>query len=230
MLGELGRVPPSLRLIVTDEPSDPVSSDGPVALWRMLECPLDATINIYATDASRPREMRCRRHDLLRLSEGPRVVLSGSMTALEARANFTPNNNPRERRVQRLLPVHEKKRRTAWLRDPAMSVEAWTLPDLSFLEPDGETCHVLMALTPGVAIDGEPLNRGDAVFLPAEGRRLTLTGRGAEVVVCYPDLVPTNIWKQPHAPKPAALAIDPALIMRDAIDANISANAWRLAA
>jgi hypothetical protein len=219
MLGDLGRAPPSLRLIITDEPSDPIASDGPVALWRMLECPLDATINIYAGERA-PREMRCRRNDLVRLSDGPRVVLSGAMTALEARANFTPNNKPAARPAQRLLPVHDKKHRVTWLRDPALTVEAWTLPEISFLEPDGETCHVLMALTPGIAIEGEPLSRGDTIFLPAEGRRVALTGRGAEMVVCYPDLVPTAIWKHPHAPKPAALAIDPALMMRASMDAS----------
>ena len=70
------------------------------------------------------------------------------MTALEVRANFAPNNQPSAQRAQRLLAVSEKKHRDALLRDPAMSVELWTLPDLSFLEPDGETCHVIVALTP----------------------------------------------------------------------------------
>ncbi len=229
LLGELGRAPPSLRLIVTDEPSDPITTDAPVALWRMLECPLDATINIYPPHGP-ARAMRCRRGDLLRLSEGPRVVLSSGVTALEARANFAPTNKPNELRVQRLMPAHDKKHRTTWLRDAAMSVEAWTLPELSYLEPDGETCHVLMALTPGVAIDGEPLSRGDAVFLPAEGRRVTLTGRGAEVVVSYPDLVPTDIWKHPHLPKPARMALDPGLHAQSMIGADIGVHAWRPAA
>jgi hypothetical protein len=93
-----------------------------------------------------------------------------------------------------------------------MSVEVWTLPEVSFLEPDGETCHVLMALAPGAAIDGEVLSRGDAVFLPANGRRAVLTGKGAQLIVAYPDLIPTQIWKHGHAPKPAALAVDPALL------------------
>ena len=95
-----------------------------------------------------------------------------------------------------------------------MSVELWTLPKLSYLEPDGETCHVLMALTPGVAIDGHALSRGEAIFLPAEGRRVAMTGEGAQLVVAYPDLVPTEIWKRPRPPRPAALALDPATAMR----------------
>ncbi len=71
-----------------------------------------------------------------------------------------------------------------------------------------------MALTPGVMIDGEALNRGDAIFLPAEGRHVTVTGQGAQVVVAYPDLIPTGIWKHPHPPKAAALALDPAMTLR----------------
>jgi hypothetical protein len=144
------------------------------------------------------------------------VVPSG-VTELEARANFTPSNEPDPARAQRLLAASEKRHRAAWLRDPAMSVELWTLPKLSFLEPDGETCHVLMALTPGVMIDGEALSRGDAIFLPAEGRRVSMTGQGAQVVVAYPDLIPTGIWKHPPPPKPAALALDPTMAMRPTI-------------
>ena len=210
MLGELGRAPPSLRLFITDEPSDPIASDAPVALWRILEGPLDGAINLYEGERTRPRQVRARRDDLLRVPSSARLVLSPGMTALEARANVTPNNQPLQR-AQRLLQASEKKDRSVWLRDPAMSVETWTLPELSFLEPDGETCHLIMALTPGVSIDGQALSRGDAVFLPAEGRRAMLSGRGAQVVVAYPDLVPTDIWKTPRAPKPAALALDPAL-------------------
>lgn len=214
MLGELGRAPPTLRLIITDEPSDPIASDGPIALWRMLECPMDGVVNVYERDSAPAREIRCRRGELLRINNAARLVLPGGITALEARATFSPNNQRSSKRVHRVLAASEKGHRNVWLRDPALSVELWTLPEVSLVEPDGETCHVLIALTPGVAIDGEPLSRGDAVFLPAEGRRATLTGRGGQVAVAYPDLVPTLIWKHVHAPKPAALAIDPALAER----------------
>ncbi len=210
MLGELGRAPPSLRLLVTEEPSDPLSVDAPVALWRILESPLDGAVTLYENDRTRPRQVRARRGDLLRVAHEAKLVLPAGMTALEARANFAPNNQPSAQRAQRFLAASEKKHRDAWLRDPAMSVELWTLPELSFLEPDGETCHLIMALTPGVTLDGEPLSRGDAVFLPAEGRRAVLTGRGSQIVVAYPDLIPTSIWKTPHTPRPAALAMDPA--------------------
>jgi hypothetical protein len=214
MLGELGRAPPTFRLIATDEPSDPIIAEGPLGLWRILEAPLDAKVNVYDTEGAAPRAVRCRRGDLLRVGPGARLVFPSGVTALEARANFAPANAPNAARAQRLLAASEKRHRAAWLRDPAMSVELWTLPKLSFLEPDGETCHVLMALAPGVRIDGQILNRGDAIFLPAEGRRVSMTGQGAQVVVAYPDLVPTEIWKHSPPPRPAALALDPAMAMR----------------
>jgi hypothetical protein len=211
MLGELGRAPPTLRLIITDEPSDPIACDGPIALWRLLDCPLDAVINVYEREAARGHDVRCRRGDLLRIDNSARLVFPGGMTALEIRATFSPSNRSLPARAHRILPASEKRHRTVWLRDPAMSVELWTLPEVSFVEPDGETCHVLVALTPGAAIDGEPLSRGDAVFVPAEAKRATLTGKGAQIAVAYPDLVPTQIWKHGRTPKPAALALDPAL-------------------
>jgi|GEM_PF-2261066 len=214
MLGDLGRAPPTLRLLATAEPSDPIRADGPLGLWRILEAPLDAKVNIYYGEGAPPRAMRCRRGDLLRVGAGARLVFPSSVTALEARANFTPSNAPSAARAQKLLAASEKRHRAAWLRDPAMSVELWTLPKLSYLEPDGETCHVLMALTPGVAIDGHALSRGDAILLPAQGRRVAMTGEGAQLVVAYPDLVPTEIWKHPQPPRPAALALDPAAVMR----------------
>jgi hypothetical protein len=214
MLGELGRAPPTFRLITTAEPSDPIIAEGPLGLWRILEAPLDAKANIYDGEGAPPRTTRCRRGDLFRVGAGARLVFPSGVTGLEARANFAPSNTPNVARAQRLLAASEKRHRAAWLRDPAMSVELWTLPKLSFLEPDGETCHVLMALTPGVIIDGQALNRGDAIFLPAEGRPVSMTGQGAQVVVAYPDLIPTDIWKHAHPPKPAALALDPAMAMR----------------
>jgi len=214
ILGELGRAPPTLRLITTAEPSDPILAEGALCLWRILEAPLDAEVNIYGGDGAPPRAMPCRRGDLVRVGAGARLVFPASVTALEARVNFTARNAPSAARAQKLLAASEKRHRAAWLRDPAMSVELWTLPKLSYLEPDGETCHVLMALTPGVTIDGHALSRGDAIFLPAEGRRTSMTGEGAQVVAAYPDFVPTEIWKHARPPRPAALALDPARVMR----------------
>jgi hypothetical protein len=211
LLGELGRAPPTLRLVITDEPSEPIASEGPVTLWRMLECPLDAAINVYERNDPLGREVQRRRGELLRINDRAHLVFPAGATALEVRATFSPTNQPSPVRAHSVPAVSEKRHRLVWLRDPALSVELWTLPELSFVEPDGETCHLLVALTPGIAIDGEPLSRGDALFLPADGKRATLTGRGAQLAVAYPDLLPTQIWKHPLAPKPAAMALDPAL-------------------
>jgi len=90
---------------------------------------------------------------------------------------------------------------------------------------------VLAALTPGVSVDGQMLARGEAIFLPAEGRRVTLSGRGAQVVVAYPDLVPTEIWKHPHPPTPAARALDLAEMKRMPVNVEAyAASALRVAA
>lgn len=231
MLGDLGRAPPSLRLVATDEPSDPIRAEGPVTLWRIIEAPLDASVTIRDRAGRAPRQVRCRRGDLLRLSHGAELVVPSGVTALEARASFAPSNQPGAVQTQRLPAANEKRHRAAWLRDPAMSVELWTLPDVSFLEPDGETCHVLAALTPGVSVDGQMLARGEAIFLPAEGRRVTLSGRGAQVVVAYPDLVPTEIWKHPQPPTPAARALDLAEMKRMPVNIEAyAASALRVAA
>lgn len=208
MFGDLGRAPPSLRVVITDEPSDPISADAPLSLWRVLESPLDGVFTIARGEEH--QLLRARRGDLIRVNDADHVLVGPGVTAVEVRAAFNPKNERPERPVRKLLAARDRNERTVWLRDPALSVEAWTLPELSYLEPDGETCHVLMALTPGVTIDGAPLSRGDAVFLPAEGRSVTMTGRGAQILVAYPDLVPTEIWKRPRPPRPAALAIDPA--------------------
>lgn len=208
MFGDLGRAPPSVRVVITDEPSDPISANAPLSLWRVLESPLDGMFTIARGEER--QHLRSRRGDLIRVNDADHVLVGPDVTAIEVCAAFSPKNARPERPVRKLLAARDRNERAVWLRDPALSVEAWMLPELSYLEPDGETCHVLMALTPGVAIDGAPLSRGDAIFLPAEGRSVTVTGRGAQVLVAYPDLVPTEIWKRPHPPKPAALAIDPA--------------------
>lgn len=218
MFGELGRAPPSLRVVITDEPSDPINADAPLSLWRVLESPLDGVFTIGRGE--KRQDLRCRRGDLIRVNDADHVLVGPGVSALEVRAAFHPKNAREERPVDKLLAARERNERAVWLRDPALSVEAWTLPELSYLEPDGETCHVLMALTPGIAIDDAPLSRGDAVFLPAEGRSVTVTGRGAQILVAYPDLVPTEIWKRPRPPKPAALAMTPTSLVYRNIEAD----------
>jgi hypothetical protein len=65
----------------------------------------------------------------------------------------------------------------------------------------------MMALSPGIMIDGRPLAKGEVVFIPAHGKDLHLTGRKAQALVVYPDGAPTSIWQlRPH-PDPGAAAL-----------------------
>lgn len=212
MLGELGRVAPSIRVVITDEPSDAISSDGAVSMWRMLEAPLDSVVGVRNRDGAPTRQVRARRGDMFRAEAGASLAFGGGVIALETRANFAPLNWSPEAQLRRLDGAPDRAERATWFRDVALSVEQWTLPELSLLEPDGETCHVLVALTPGAALDGRQLNRGDTVLLPAQGRRCVLSGRGAQMLIAYPDLAPTEIWKRVHPPGPAALAVDPRVL------------------
>lgn len=209
MLGDLGRVPPSVRLLVSDEPTDVFRSEGALSLWRIIESPLDNVLTARDHDDAPVRRYRARRGDMFRAEPGVSLSFGGDVTALEVRANFSPANRMGPPHLRRLERAPERAARETWFRDAALSVECWTLPEMSSLEPDGETCHILMALTPGVAIDGRPLHRGDAVFLPAEGRRCLITGRGAQILASYPDIAPTEIWKPVRPPRPASLAVDP---------------------
>jgi hypothetical protein len=214
VLGDLGRAPPSLRLILTEEPSDEVRCDAPVSLWSVLEAPLDGVMSVRDRVGYPERTIRARRGALMRAEQDTGLWFGPCFTALEARANFKPNNEVRRPRLVRIQSTSAKPDRAVWLRDAALSVELWTLPEMSWLEPDGETCHVLTALTPGVLIDGRTLSRGDTVLLPAAGRRALLRGPGAQVLVAYPDVVPTQIWKPARPPATAARALDPANFTR----------------
>lgn len=44
------------------------------------------------------------------------------------------------------------------------------------LKPDGSRYHIVVALTAGVALDGQPLSPGAAAFFPAAGRAARVTG------------------------------------------------------
>jgi hypothetical protein len=200
MLGDLGRAPPALRLVFADAETDPLVSDAHVALWRILEAPFGARCEGGVAGA-KPDLLRCRTGDAFRACEGGRFKFRRGVTALEARSSFAPHNQRGDKAPILRLPSDPKQARATLLRDAALSVELWRLPEQSRLEPDGETCHVLMALSDGVALDGRALGKGEAVFIPACGRRTHLFGRGApRVLVAYPDLVPTAIWR--HAPEP----------------------------
>lgn len=206
MLGDLGRAPPSMRLVLTSEPTDALYPEGPVSLWRILESPLDGTARVDGATRKQARQIRCRHGDLFRTTDRVGLAFGAEVVALETRAGFAPFNDVAAD-VTRLSAIETRKGRQTWLRDVAMSVEAWTLPAESRLVPDGETCHVLTALTPGAALDGRALAKGETVFLPANARPATLTGRAARILVAYPDLVPTAIWRTTPQPRPALAAV-----------------------
>lgn len=195
MLGDLGRAPPKLRLVFPGRPA-PIKSSAPISLWQILEAGEPAIIG--NTDDCVPY----RPGDRIRAYEGAMVSLAPGSVALETSSSFLPNNSPTAKPSIVRLPAVSARTRATLLRDAALSVEIWTLPALSQIEPDGETCHVLTALTSGVAVDGKELRRGEAVLVPAWGRRFELTGAGAKVLIAYPDARPTTIWRHVPGPDP----------------------------
>jgi hypothetical protein len=207
MLGDLGRAPPALRLVFADAETDPIVCESNVAMWRILEAPPGALCESGA-GAGRRNLLRCRPGDAFRVSEGGRLKFRRGVAALEARSSFAPHNQRGDKAPIVRLPGDHKQARATLLRDAALSVELWRLPEQSRLEPDGETCHVLMALSDGVTLDGRALGKGEAVFIPACARWLELFGRsGAQALVSYPDVVPTAIWRCAPEPDPAAAAL-----------------------
>lgn len=196
MLGDLGRAPPKLRLIFPGQTST-VKSTGAVSLWTILE-PGNPSLVDRDTAFHRPG-------DRIRAYDGAAVTFAAGSVALEASAAFLPTNDTEGPLVVRLPPVSSRQRATLF-RHPALSVEAWILPDWSRVVPDGETCHVLTALTPGIAIDGRPLAPGRAIFIPASGRPLDIVtdNTGPRLAVAYPDATPTSVWRHTREPDPAA--------------------------
>jgi hypothetical protein len=230
MLGDLGRAPPSVRLILTGEPTDPIEHDGRLALWRVLESPIDAALTA-ATPNGRIRRIRGRRGDIVRVDDQVSLCFDAGVAAIEVRPSFNPDNGaPRANPVRRVLASRERSERQTWLRDAALSVELWTLPESSTIHPDGETCHVLTALTPGVCIDGRTLARGQSVFVPAQASAAVLTGRGAQLMVSYPDLVPTNIWRHTPHPDPVHMAMSQAALLSINAEHKHSSPTFQLAA
>jgi hypothetical protein len=199
MLGDLGRAPPSVRFIFADRQTD--SFDTRISFWRVLE---SDSAEVVARDVhQRERTVCCRVDDLL-CAEDCTVDFRGRrIAAVEIRPNFLGRN----RRtgtvpVRRLPALGSRLNRETWFRDPAVSAEVWRLPAESSLTPDGETCHVLTALTDGAVIAGRPVARGQSVFVPAYGHAMELRGEGSELLVSYPDQAPTSVWR--HMPAPPA--------------------------
>lgn len=231
MLGDLGRAPPSLRLVLAGGAESRIASDAPVALWRVLESEADARLVVDGADRrGRARRLRCRPGDLYRASDHAQLGFEGNVTALEARVGFAPSNAPVAPAFLPLLAPKPRGERATWMRDAALSVELWRVAGESRLVPDGETCHVLLALSPGASIDGRALGKGEAVLLPAEGRAAILSGAGAQLLVAYPDLVPTSIWRNgPEPDRPAAARLQPPAPELADLIANAEVRARRAA-
>jgi hypothetical protein len=184
-----------MRLVFPEETTS-IKSTAPVSLWTVLE-PGVTTPSDAGQVAHRPGER-------LRVYEGAAVTLPAGSVALEVSASFQPRNELQsDPSIIRMPPVSRRMRATLF-RDDALSAELWTLPEWSRISPDGETCHVIAALTPGVVLDGRSLAPGAAVFIPAWGRPLDLTGAGSRVLVAYPDHTPTAVWRHAPGPDPAA--------------------------
>ncbi|HVY87800.1 MAG TPA: hypothetical protein VG942_02975 [Hyphomonadaceae bacterium] len=195
MLGDLGRAPPKVRLVFAQE-QKAVRSTAPLSLWTILEPGL-------TTEPEREQAVIYRPGDRIRAYEGAEVTLAEESVALEVSSAFLPKNDADDPWTVRLPPVTRRTRATM-LREDGLSVELWTLPAYSSIVPDGETCHVITALSRGVAVDGRALAPGEATFVPACGRPIDLTGEGAKVMVAYPDRAPTEIWKHCSGPDPVA--------------------------
>jgi hypothetical protein len=197
MLGDVGRAPPKLRLVFPARTTS-IRSTAPVSLWTILE-PGSASLADDETAFHRPG-------DRIRAYEGAAVTFASGSVALEVSAAFLPTNHRREGPLTVRLPPVSARQRATLFRDAALSVESWMLPRWSRIVPDGATCHVLTALTSGIAVDGRVLVPGRAVFVPARGRPLDITADtiGARLVVAYPDATPTSIWRHTREPDPAA--------------------------
>jgi hypothetical protein len=195
MLGEVGRAPPKLRLVFPGEPTA-IKSTAPVSLWHVLEPGDPPTIAASNTDVRHKPGQR------IRAFEGASVPLAKGCVALEISSTFQPTNRLMSGPAIARLPSVSARTRATLFRDAALSVETWMLPQRSLVEPDGETCHVLVALTSGIAIDGRELRQGEAMFIPAWGRPLQIAGSRAKALVAYPDQTPTTIWRHVPGPDP----------------------------
>jgi hypothetical protein len=196
MLGDLGRAPPKLRLVFPGTATE-VRSISPLSLWTILEP--GAGQFAYADVAHRPGER-------IRAYEGANLSLAEGSVALEVSCTFLPDNDTDAGpQLIRLPPVSSRTRATLF-RDTGLSVETWQLPEWSRVVPDGETCHVLVALGQGIRVDGRELQPGEAVFVPAWGLPFDVATnrKGSKLLAAYPDRTPTAVWQPKPGPDPAA--------------------------
>jgi hypothetical protein len=195
VLGDLGRVPPRIRLVFPGKTMT-LKSASPMSFWTVLEPGV----------ASLADGMQHRTGERIRAYEGADVTFAEGSVALEVSASFLPTNDADPRpQIIRLPPVSVRARATLF-RENGLSVETWLLPEWSRIVPDGETCHVLVPLGAGVRIDGRTLLSGEAVLVPAHGRPLDIVAerQGARLLVAYPDRAPTAVWRHAPGPDPAA--------------------------
>lgn len=187
MLGDLGRAPPRIRLVFPGRDVT-LPSTAPVSFWTLLE----------------PGSPQRRTGERIRAYEGAAVQLPGGCVALEVWATFLPRNEAADTSSLIRLPPVTRRTRATLAREDALSVEMWTLPPSSQLTPDGETCHLLVALTRGIRVDGRLLRLGEALFLPARGRTAILGAdhSAARILIAYPDHTPTGIWRRIPGPDP----------------------------
>lgn len=86
----------------------------------------------------------------------------------------------------------------AWTAAPApvlVTSPRWTLERRQIerpatLTPDGTRYHLLVPLTPGLSLDGTPLQQGTAIFIPARCRPTHLAGTGTLAII-HPGPGPT---------------------------------------
>ncbi len=197
MFGDLGRAPPRVRMVFPGRTMS-IKSTGSVSLWTLLE-PGYASYTDDEAAFHRPGER-------MRADEGAPVTLAAGSVALEISSTFLPTNDGLDGPLVIRLPPVSSRTRATLFRDTSLSVESWLLPEWSRIVPDGETCHVLTAMTSGVTVDGRRLSPGQAIFIPACGRPLDVTaaGVGARVAVAYPDARPTSVWRHTPGPDPSA--------------------------
>jgi hypothetical protein len=195
MLGDLGRAPPRIRLVFPGQPAR-VTSTAPLSFWTILE----PGVSGGAESA------RHRPGERIRTYEGAEVSLAAGSVAIEVSPTFIPANASNLEPQVITMPPVSYRARASLVREDALSVETWLLPEWSRVVPDGETCHVLTALSQGVTVDGRKLGPGEAVFVPAWGRPLDISAaeRGCKLLVAYADRTPTAIWQHTPGPDPAA--------------------------
>lgn len=182
-LGPLGRAPPLARLVFPGRRVR-MASTPPTSFWVVLD-PGQTEVG----PVRQPGE-RIFAHD------GACIDLAPASISLEVIPAVLPENASKVITPLTWRPAAAPRMRATLQRDKALSVEMWTLPPRSRLKPDGNCCHVVIAVSQGIMIDDKLLRPGEALMVPASGRAVDIlsNSRDARVVVAYPDMKFTDIW------------------------------------